>query len=174
MQEQFWIALLRRIPAAFHDGLILATATGADVVLQGIVRLEEACIILRGRPAGTNEAGRIIVLPYEQINYISLPGRPNDQQVQAIFGDRELAFARLPDVLPPVTAAEGSTVGVDDPALDANDGEAAIAAEAPTHEPAQPVQATRAQLLAKLRAKLAGGGPKSNFPPSANPRSMSP
>jgi hypothetical protein len=152
MPENIWVDLLRRIPAAFHDGLVLATVTGADLVMQGIIRLDENFLILRGRPAGTSDAGKLMVLPYHQINYLFFPGRLTEPQMQAMFGGGEMSFAVLPTNLPtPSAPAEAAA------AEPVND----IPAQ-PAAEPAAPrlPQHSKTMLLAKLRAKLAGDNGK--------------
>jgi hypothetical protein len=161
MQEQAWGTLLRQVPAAFHDGMILATVTGVDVVMQGIIRLEENFLVLRGRPAGTSDNGRLMVLPYRQINYISFPGKPSDAQIQAIFGGGELTFAAQTD-----SSTETDTKSEMMEQAYEEQGHVNGAAQHSPHrsEPpaSTPVQASKSVLLAKLRAKLTGDASKSS------------
>jgi hypothetical protein len=156
MKEQAWVEMLRRIPAQFHDGMTLATVTGVDIIMQSVLRLDEKFLILRGRPAGTSDAGRVMVVPYEQINYISLAGKPTDQQAQAIFGGELAMFAVLPQNLPAASANGHAETPIEEHVADSSDPITESAEEAP-----KPVQTSKSMLLAKLRAKLTGEGPKS-------------
>lgn len=149
MQEQAWIEMLRRIPVPFHDGLVLSTATGVDVVMQTIVRIEDKFLILRGRPAGTNETGKIIIIPFSQIIYLALPGKPTEKQVQGIFGDLDFSFAAGPANVESNGSEPLDTKTDQAPDVETNGSSPA----APSGPPASP---TKAMLLAKLRAKFAG------------------
>src|SRR5205085_2679930 len=70
MQGPGWVSVLRRIPPQHHDNLVVVTATGMEIMIRAIVRLEEEFVILRGRMAGSTDAGRVLVLPFDQINYL--------------------------------------------------------------------------------------------------------
>jgi hypothetical protein len=160
MQDLAWIALLHRIPAAYHSGLILATASGADVVVQSIVRLEDDFLIFRGRPAGTSDAGKLMILPYGQINYVLYPGRLNDQQILAMFGERDSDFAAVPNNLPaPVSTPQPVEAPEPEAAEPVASESAPASPEAPAPEApaAPPTHPSKSLLLAKLRAKLAAG-----------------
>jgi hypothetical protein len=99
MQGKDWGNLLRRIPANFHDDLILATTTGAEIVLQSILRIEPDFIILRGRPSGSSDAGKIIIVPFQQVSYVSFKRALTEPEVAAIFGEFDRNFAALPESL---------------------------------------------------------------------------
>ena len=64
MQESLWSTLLRRIPPAKHDILIVVTAAGVELMIKKIIRLDEDFVILRGRLAGSSDQNRIVILPY--------------------------------------------------------------------------------------------------------------
>jgi hypothetical protein len=156
MQEQVWIDLLRRIPTVFHDGLMIATVTGADVMVQCIVRLEEHYLIFRGRPAGTSETGRMLILPYCQINYLYFPPRLNPRYAAALFGAEDTSFAALPAG---IALPADSVEEIPDPSLAeqpaANEPTAPAVEEANAPQPQRSVPGqSKSHLLARLRAKL--------------------
>jgi hypothetical protein len=86
MHGQAWIALIRRIPARLHDALALTLVTGSEIVIQDILRLDPDYVILRGRMAGSTDAGRVVVMPYDQIVNLVFTKRMTEPEVQSIFG----------------------------------------------------------------------------------------
>src|SRR5437764_4639583 len=93
MQGEAWIALFRRMPVNLHDGLILSLNTGAEVVIQKFVKLEPEYMILRGRMAGTQDNGRVVILPYSNIVTINVTRRLLEAEIEAIFGKEGQTFA---------------------------------------------------------------------------------
>jgi hypothetical protein len=151
MQEHPWEALLRRIPADYHDGLTIATVGGAELVVQQILKMDGPMLILRGRNAGSSEQGKILVISFTQINYVAFKKRLIDAEVEAIFGDRDANFAALPVALPVSEQAE--TPALEDEPAPANGTEPATA-------PAGHAKVSKSILLAKLRARLQGDSSK--------------
>jgi hypothetical protein len=147
--NQAWIAMFRRIPASLQDTLALGLTTGAEIVVQKIVKLEPDFMIIRGRLAGTQDAGRVVLIPYSQLTFVAVIRDLKDAEIEAIFGKG--APPALAD-LPPASAADVPTP------------------EAPAEEPteAEPPAAqksgaiSRSGMLAKLRERLkdAGSGGK--------------
>src|SRR5438045_9447296 len=88
MQGSGWIAVLKRIPRQQHDSLVVVTATGVEIVIRELVRLEEDFLILRGRMAGSTDAGRVIILPFDQINYVGFNKLVPEPELQAMFGQQ--------------------------------------------------------------------------------------
>jgi hypothetical protein len=86
MQSAGWIALFRRIPAQVQDSVSLSLVTGAELVVQGVLRLDRDFAVLRARLAGTNDGGRVVVLPYDQIVHLSFTRKLNESTVQSMFG----------------------------------------------------------------------------------------
>ncbi len=150
MQGASWITLFRRIPANLHDGLALTLTTGSEVVVQRLVKLDAEVIILRGRMAGTQDSGRLVVLPYSQLVAINFARRLTDADVEAIFGKNTQLFAA------DITLSTGSP-GPLAPTEETDEPEEEAAAPAPTNgaaAPAKPALPSKAELLAKLRARL--------------------
>src|SRR5256885_16257548 len=106
MQGASWITLFRRIPINLHDGLMLTLSTGAEVVMQKFVKLEPDYAILRGRMAGTQDNGRVIVLPYANLIAVNITRRLLEPEIEAIFGKDAQVFA--PSLTLSAAAAEPS------------------------------------------------------------------
>ncbi len=150
MQSASWIALLRRIPANLHDGLVLTLTTGGEVVVQRFVKLDADVAILRGRMAGTQDNGRVVVLPYNNLIAINFTRRMSDAEVDTVFGKNTQAFAASIALSAPAAEVEASdgneTAGGDDGGeADNADGGSA---------PAKPAMPSKTILIAKLRARL--------------------
>ncbi len=86
MQGPSWIALFEQIPAKYHDNLALTMVTGAEIMMQSVLRLESDFAILRGRLAGSTDAGRVIILPYDQIVNVAFIRPLLEPEVKSIFG----------------------------------------------------------------------------------------
>jgi len=86
MQGAGWIDLIRRIPAKMRDSLCFATVNGSEIMSQDILRLDREFVLMRGRMAGSQEVGKIIILPYDQIVNIAVNRILKDEDVQNIFG----------------------------------------------------------------------------------------
>jgi len=86
MQGPSWIALLERIPVKLHDTLALTLVTGTEILMQSLLRLESDFAIIRGRMSGSIDAGRVIILPYDQIVNLAFTKRMLEHDVQAVFG----------------------------------------------------------------------------------------
>ncbi len=138
--NETWIQMFRRIPAELHDGLALGLTTGSEIVVQRIVKLEPAFMIIRGRLAGTQDSGRIVLIPYEQLTFVALTKVLNDLEVESIFGKG--APPPLPDLPDFAVGFEPEPVP-----------ELATVNEAPA-EVKKPAAISKTVLLAKLRDRL--------------------
>jgi hypothetical protein len=87
MQSPAWIKLLKRIPSAQHDSLVLLTSIGVEISIQNIVRMEDDYLVVRGRMAGTTDTGRVSFIPYDQISQIGFSKEVKEPEIHAFFGD---------------------------------------------------------------------------------------
>src|SRR5262245_25625478 len=87
MQNLTWFALLQRIPPAQHDNLLILTSTGTEIAIQGILRMEEEYLVVRGRLSGTTDAGRVLFLPYNEITFLAFQKPIKEKDVYAIYGE---------------------------------------------------------------------------------------
>jgi hypothetical protein len=149
MQEnQAWIALFRRIPVPLHESLALGLTTGSEIVVQRIVKLEPDFMIIRGRLAGTQDSGRIVMVPYTQLTFVAIPKPMLDTEVEAVFGKAApVAGADMP------SPAAADSPAVETPAGDKAEPEAVVE-ESQVKRSKKPEQASKTVLLAKLRERL--------------------
>jgi hypothetical protein len=88
MHASGWIELIRAIPSDIHTSLTILMLNGAEINLQGIVRMEEQFLVCRGRTAGTVDGNLIFFLPYDQINTM-LCNKPVKEDVVHTWFNRE-------------------------------------------------------------------------------------
>jgi hypothetical protein len=107
MQNSSWVALLRHIPAEQHNQYTLTTTSGIEITLQALLRIEQEFVVLKGRLAGSQDAGRIFFVPYEHIDYFGTLQPMKDSDFNEVFNSLVLpspattaAQAELPAILP--------------------------------------------------------------------------
>ncbi len=86
MQGSAWISLLRKIPSEMHDSLALGLVTGAEVVVQQLIRMESDFLIVRGRMAGSTAEARVLLVPYSHMALVAFNKPLPEAEVQEIFG----------------------------------------------------------------------------------------
>lgn len=174
MDNPAWIALIRKIPVEWHDCLALNLATGMEIVVQRVMRLDADYMIIHGRQTGTSDGGRLMVLPYDQLVNVAFNRRINDPVVQNMFGKFEYAAPVKTSAMPAADDAEEtspSQVGAPDLVEDAEPQEhvtgltvslrsaqLAMAQEAAAAPGPKPPQPSKSILLARLRERLAQHG----------------
>lgn len=153
MHGEAWMSLLRKIPRNLHDTLMLLTTIGTEFSIQQIVRMEDDFLVIRGRLAGSSDAGRAFFIPYDQINYLGFSRAMQENQLNAFFSDAPVGGF-----------ADASTVAAAEAAANARDLEpkpeepaplqpAAVEEQETPKPEAKPVLADKAALLEKLRAR---------------------
>jgi hypothetical protein len=143
MQGSIWVQLIRRIPAEQEDNLIAVTTAGEEIIVKQLMVVAEDYLIFRGRSAGNTDQARLLLLPWDQLNYLAFANPVPEPEVRAMFG----------------TGANGQpTEG------DTTEGPADQAAPPdapdPATAPAKPTVVSKSLLLARLRARLANNGPR--------------
>jgi hypothetical protein len=88
MQNAAWVELLQRIPPPLRDHMVLVLPTGSEIAIQGILRMEEEFVVIRGRTTGTDQ-GRILFLPYSQIIWFGFSRQVKEVEIKAMFGEGE-------------------------------------------------------------------------------------
>ena len=159
-----WIALLEKIPATIHDKVALTLVTGAEILMQSLVRLDPDFAILRGRMSGSTDAGRVIVLPYDQIVNLAFTKIMLEPEVQAIFG--KTLTSAVPSSQQAATDNEAASEDAAAPEIVETPKEQPKAVIKPqiTPSPSAPSPAknqpvpSKSILLARLRARLAEQG----------------
>ena len=139
--NQAWIAVFRRIPENLHDGLTVGLRSGVEIAIQTIIKLEPDFIIMRGRLTGTQEGGKILMMPYAEMTVLSIARPMKDAEVEEIFGKGDPP-ARI-DL--PAAVAEKA----------ASPSEALVEAGSDSGSAVKPSeQPTKTAMLAKLRQRL--------------------
>ena len=157
MQGPGWIALLRRIPASRHDCLVVMSTTGIEIVLQRLIRLDRDYLVALGRLSGTTDQPKPLVIPYDQLTYLSFNKILPEDEIEAIFGKPGVAadIADMGSAPEPGSAAPSEAIDfAGERAAETPAGpEEAPAAESGTGQKAPPPSKTI--LLARLRERLA-------------------
>jgi hypothetical protein len=145
MQGQEWVGLLRRIPAAQHDNIIFMTTNSTQIVMQRIIRLESDFLVGLGRVAGSTEQGKVLVLPYDQLTYLSFSKKLTDAEIETILG--QAAFT------PPLRENAASSNGIP-----------TTPDEKQTKEPEPPTQAGSVEVSAEKTSPATVADPASTKP----------
>jgi hypothetical protein len=156
MQGTSWVAMLRRIPPAQQDCTVLVTTTATEIHLQNIVRLEKEYVVVRARLGGSQDMGRIMFVPYDQINYVALTKQVSEAVVHTLLGKPGVTVQLVEngEVVddPAPSEAVVETPPAEEPAAAK---EEAPAPQAEPKPPPKPVHPSKSVLLARLRARLA-------------------
>jgi hypothetical protein len=87
MTDNQWAELFRRVPWEAQNSLLLALRSGTNIAVQDFLRIDAGYLLVRGRVAGTSDAGQIFCIPYEQIMYCCVAQSLPEAQLREIFGD---------------------------------------------------------------------------------------
>jgi hypothetical protein len=166
MQNATWVRLLRMVPAAMRQRLTVITNVGAEISIQELVQMTDEYLVLRGRLAGTNETGRLFLVPYSEITYVSSIIEMREDIIRATFCGNGTAAAAAPAAVEETPAAETSAEAPTEthepePAVANNEQPSEPPDEEPKPEPSpaqgqQPKPAgpvNRAELLQRIRSR---------------------
>src|SRR5262245_34435842 len=113
MQNQNWIDLIRMIPEADHNKLVLTTLSGVDLSIETIIRTETTFLVFRGRVCGQTDDGRVFFLPYRQVDYLQINRTVSEAEINELFAETDEVAANdlldgspgsalgFPDIAPP-------------------------------------------------------------------------
>jgi hypothetical protein len=93
MQSDMWAWLFRRVPAEQYNQLVVMTGTGTEIAVQSLLRIEADFIAIKGRLAGSQDAGRVYFIPFTNIDYFGLQRDVKESEFDAIFGAGSLSFS---------------------------------------------------------------------------------
>jgi hypothetical protein len=105
MQGKTWQDILTKIPKNLHNTLMLVTSVGIEIAVQQVFRMESDYLLIRGRLAGTTDAGRAFFIPYESINQIGFYKEMKENQLRVIYGEPELPETKDIPLSVPASAA---------------------------------------------------------------------
>jgi len=132
MTNQEWMEMLRVIPEADQNTLVLVLQNGCEISVDFFFRFETNFLVLRGRVGGTTDEARAFFVPYDQMLYFRIERVTNLIDLQEMMGLAK-AIAAVP---------------VEEPA-------AAEAPSAPVVAPVTDATANRNALLDRIRAARA-------------------
>src|SRR4051812_7429885 len=86
MHNAAWAALLRHIPEDRQNQLMLVTAAGTEIAVQSILRVDHEFMAIKGRLAGSQDAGRLFFIPFRQIDNLGFVCQVKESEYQEMFG----------------------------------------------------------------------------------------
>lgn len=115
MHNAAWVKLLGHIPASEQSKLMLVTSGGTEIAIQSLLRLDAECLALRGRLAGSTDAGRVFFVPYSHIDYFGFQKPLKESEFHELFNNLELVApaaavpgeAATPTLPPQITPSSG-------------------------------------------------------------------
>lgn len=105
MHNAAWVKLLSHIPAQEQSNLMLVTTSGTEITIQCLLRLDPECLALRGRLAGSTDAGRVFFVPYSHIDYFGFQQPLKEAEFHELFNNLQLLGPTLPLAAPAEVAA---------------------------------------------------------------------
>jgi hypothetical protein len=107
MHSHVWATLLRQIPAEKHNNLMVVTSSGVEINLQMVLRLDAEYVAIKGRLAGSQDAGRVFFIPFNRIDYLGFQKEVKEAEFQEMFASLDQTPAAAQ---PPIDApASGSS-----------------------------------------------------------------
>src|SRR5262245_18583000 len=116
MHSSAWAALLRHIPADHQNQLMLGTVGGTEIAVQCFLRVDHEFVALKGRLAGSQDAGRVFFIPYTQIDCLAYMQAVKESEFQETYGG--MVVPEPPAAFP----AEGASRPEADQGLEAKPG----------------------------------------------------
>jgi hypothetical protein len=173
MRSSEWIALLEIIPPHQKENLLVTLGNGKELAIQGILRIDESYLVIRGRVMGSSDVGGgFFFVPYDQIVNLGFQRPVSEAEVLSILGEappRKPAADEADAQQPEPAEAAPAPAPAPAPAQPARAPAAAAAAAPPrpaaaAAAPAQTPKVSTADLLKKLRERRQGIDP--SRPPS--------
>src|SRR5690348_14838699 len=93
MAENAWATVLRQIPPEQHNQLMLVTAAGTEIAVQTILQTYPDFIAFKGRLAGSQDAGRLYFLPYQNVDYLGFVREVKDEEFVQMFAALDFGVA---------------------------------------------------------------------------------
>jgi hypothetical protein len=109
MHDAAWVKLLRHIPTGEQSNLMLVTTSGTEIAIQALLRIDPECLALRGRLAGSTDAGRVFFVPYSQIDYFGFQQPLKEAEFHELFSSLEMLAAGASADTPPAAPEPGTS-----------------------------------------------------------------
>jgi hypothetical protein len=152
MQNNEWIELFNLFPAVQHDKLMIQMTNGIEIAITSLLRLEGPYAVVRGRVAGTSDAGRVFFVPFDRISYLCFQKEVQEAAIYALFGQQPPAAAPAAGPAPEETTPPAAP----EPAPATAPAAEAAPEPAPPPQPAE-LGVDRNQLLERIRSRAANG-----------------
>ena len=105
MQSSAWALLLRQVPLERQNNLMLVTSAGTEIAVQGILRIDHEFFAFKGRLAGSQDAGRLFFLPFNQIDYVGFQREIKEAEFHELFDSLRMPVPGPAPEPAPVAAA---------------------------------------------------------------------
>jgi hypothetical protein len=115
MQSAAWVKLFRHVPAEEQGKLMLVTISGTEIAIQCFLRIDPESIAVKGRLAGSQDAGRVFFIPYAHIDYLGYQQPLKESDFHDVFGSLQLPGAAAV-VEPPAAATAAEPANAPEPA----------------------------------------------------------
>lgn len=86
MLNSSWEAIFKSIPPELQNQYILVTASGTELAIQSLLRIEAEFVIIKGRLSGSQEQGRVFFLPFEHVDWLGTAAAIKDTDFNEVFG----------------------------------------------------------------------------------------
>lgn len=106
MQTLAWEQLFRFIPEQHRNNLSIITRAGVEFNVQMLLRIESECVAIRGRLAGSQDAGRIFFIPYETIDHVGFIREMRESEFAEIFDTFQFPGRAVPPTPQTIVVAE--------------------------------------------------------------------
>jgi hypothetical protein len=93
MHSAAWVKLFRHIPASEQEKLMVVTVSGTEIAIQCFLRIDPECLALKGRLAGSQDAGRVFFIPYVQIDYFGYQKPLKESEFHEVFASLDTSDA---------------------------------------------------------------------------------
>jgi hypothetical protein len=146
MQNSAWALVLRQFPPEQQNNLMLSV-NGIEITIQDILRIDHEHVAFRGRLAGSQDAGRLFIVPYHSIEYFGSQKPCKETDYHELFDKVQFPL--------PLTVAAAPTVAAPEPVPAPDPSPAPIAevpgeAVAPSSKTPVPI---RSAVLERFRAR---------------------
>ena len=151
MQNDMFAWILCRVPVEQYNQLTIVTSSGTEIAVQTLLRVEIDFVAIKGRLAGSQDAGRVFFIPFANIDYFGFQRDVREAEFDEMFGTGSLTVA-------------GSAAPADADVVAAPPA----AALPPAATEAAPVSASvsqrtplplKSEVLERFRSRIAGAAP---------------
>jgi hypothetical protein len=151
MQNDMWAWLLRCVPVEQYNQLMIVTASGTEIAVQTLLRVEADFIAIKGRLAGSQDAGRVFFIPYANIEYFGFQRDVRETEFDAMFGIGPLSVP-VSAAAPEAAAVAAAPSAPPAPALPPPATEVPVAPSVSQKTPLP----LKSEVLERFRSRIAG------------------